>query len=445
MALSLKISIVDKCVVKTMKFDPSTTVFDACRMIREKIGEIVDKESSEYGLFLTDNDGRKMGGVWLETGRSLEYFLLRNGDTLEYKKKARTLKIRMLDESLKTISVDDSHPVSQIMITICSRIGIANHDEYSLVRDLPEEEKEKTLTLRRADKDKTRDYKKMDEMRKKLHTDDDLNWLDHSKTLREQGIDPSETLLFRRKYFFSDQNVDVRDPVQLNLLYVQTRDAILKGAHPVDQEQATVFAGIQCQIQFGDHVESKHKPGFLDTKDFLPKEYMKIKGIEKRIFTEHNKYHGRTEVEAKAEYVRLARSLKTYGITFFLLKEKEVGKNKLVPRLLGITKENIVRVDEKTKKIIESWPLTSVKKWCATPNAFHLDFGDYGRSNYIGKTDEGEQIAQLVSGYIDIILKKKAAKDHFGIDGNEESTMMEDSVTPAKYVLCFVHFLTPKS
>lgn len=48
-----------------------------------------------------------------------------------------------------------------------------------------------------------------------------VNWLDHAKTLREQGVDPSETLLFRRKYFFSDQNVDVQDPVQLNLLYVQ--------------------------------------------------------------------------------------------------------------------------------------------------------------------------------------------------------------------------------
>lgn len=44
-------------------------------------------------------------------------------DTLEYKKKTRTLKIRMLDDSVKTINVDDSHPVSQIMITICSRIG----------------------------------------------------------------------------------------------------------------------------------------------------------------------------------------------------------------------------------------------------------------------------------------------------------------------------------
>ena len=48
-----------------------------------------------------------------------------------------------------------------------------------------------------------------------------MEWLDHSKSLREQGVDPSEVLLLRRKYFFSDQNVDARDPIQLNLLYVQ--------------------------------------------------------------------------------------------------------------------------------------------------------------------------------------------------------------------------------
>ncbi len=38
-SLSLKISVVDNSVVKTMQFDPSTIVFDACRIIREKIPE----------------------------------------------------------------------------------------------------------------------------------------------------------------------------------------------------------------------------------------------------------------------------------------------------------------------------------------------------------------------------------------------------------------------
>lgn len=50
-----------------------------------------------------------------------------------------------------------------------------------------------------------------------------VNWLDHGRTLREQGVEEFEMLLLRRKFFYSDQNVDSRDPVQLNLLYVQVR------------------------------------------------------------------------------------------------------------------------------------------------------------------------------------------------------------------------------
>ena len=38
-SLSLKISIVEKDVVKTMQFDPNTAAFDACRLIRDKISE----------------------------------------------------------------------------------------------------------------------------------------------------------------------------------------------------------------------------------------------------------------------------------------------------------------------------------------------------------------------------------------------------------------------
>ena len=49
-----------------------------------------------------------------------------------------------------------------------------------------------------------------------------------------------------------------------SFLSLQTRDAILKGAHPVTEAQAIQFAALQCQIQFGEHEESKHKPGFLE-------------------------------------------------------------------------------------------------------------------------------------------------------------------------------------
>ncbi|XP_058805664.1 talin-2 isoform X2 [Phymastichus coffea] len=436
--LSLRISIPEKNVTKMMQFNPATSVYDTCRIIKEKVTEAISMEpSKDFGLFLSDEDAKK--GVWLESRRSLDYYLLRNGDLLEFRKKLRTLRVRMLDGTLKTILVDDSQSVANLMVVICTRIGITNHDEYSLVREVEYEELENqrpgnfgTLTLKKKKEEKGDRDIKMDQLRKKLKTDDEVNWIDPSKTLREQGIDETETVLLRRKFFFSDQNIDSRDPVQLSLLYVQARDAILDGTHPITQEQANIFAGIQCQIQFGDYKEEKHKSGFLDLKEFLPQSYLKVKGIEKKIFLEHKNYTGLSELEAKVLYTKTARSLNTYGVTFFLVKEKMKGKNKLVPRLLGVTKDSVLRLDEKTKEILKSWPLTTVRRWGASPNTFTLDFGDYSDQYYSVQTTEAEQILQLISGYIDIILKKQKSKDHFGIEGNEGSTMVEDSVSPLK-------------
>ncbi|XP_062927046.1 talin-2 [Mobula hypostoma] len=429
-ALSLKICVRQCNVIKTMQFEPSTVVYDACRIIRERVPEAQIGQASDYGLFLSDEDPRK--GIWLESGRTLDYYMLRNGDVLEYKKKQRPQKVRMLDGAVKTVMIDDSKTVGELLVPICSRIGITNYEEYSLIQDIIEEKKDEGTGTLKKDRTLLRDEKKMEKLKAKLHTDDDLNWLDHSRTFREQGVDENETLLLRRKFFYSDQNVDSRDPVQLNLLYVQARDDILNGSHPVSFEKACEFGGIQAHIQFGAHVEHKHKAGFLDLKEFLPKEYIKQRNAEKKIFQEHKNCGEMTEIEAKVKYVKLARSLRTYGVSFFLVKEKMKGKNKLVPRLLGVTKDSVMRVDEKTKEVMQEWPLTTVKRWAASPKSFTLDFGEYQESYYSVQTTEGEQISQLIAGYIDIILKKKQSKDRFGLEGDEESTMLEESVSPKK-------------
>lgn len=57
-------------------------------------------------------------------------------------------------------------------IDIVYFVGISNHEEYSLVLEMPEDEREKTLTMKR-DKSIAKDQKKLEEMRKKLHTDDE--------------------------------------------------------------------------------------------------------------------------------------------------------------------------------------------------------------------------------------------------------------------------------
>ena len=66
---------------------------------------------------------------------------------------------------------------------------------------------------------------------------------------------------------------------------------------------------------------------------------------------EYQKLPTQSEHSAKARYIQVCRSLKTFGVTFFAVKEKMKGRNKMVPRLLGITRENITKMDDKTKEV----------------------------------------------------------------------------------------------
>ena len=78
---------------------------------------------------------------------------------------------------------------------------------------------------------------------------------------------------------------------------------------------------------------------------FLTCEYID-QGIEKTIFA----IGYDVSVIAMVTYLMLqehqkfplCQSMRTYGVIFFLVKERMKGRNHLVPHLLGITKESIM-------------------------------------------------------------------------------------------------------
>lgn len=53
-------------------------------------------------------------------------------DLAEYKKKHRPLRVILLDESQRTVLIDDSQAVGQIIKVVCARINLSNPDEFSL-------------------------------------------------------------------------------------------------------------------------------------------------------------------------------------------------------------------------------------------------------------------------------------------------------------------------
>ena len=161
--------------------------------------------------------------------------------------------------------------------------------------------------------------------------------------------------------------------------------------------------------------------------------------------------HVNQELQVKSLYLFVKPPLDSS-----VLQEKQKGRNKLVPRLLGVTKDSVLRLDEKTKEILKTWPLTTVRRWAASPNVFTLDFGDYqvhvqmfmpkgtvhsftpksfSKDQYYSvQTTEGEQISALIAGYIDIILKRRQRKERFGEDGNEEEYLEESFIHPGRAI-----------
>lgn len=79
-------------------------------------------------------------------------------------------------------------------------------------------------------------------------------------------------------------------------------------------------------------------------KSVLSIAWQKEKGIDKLILTEWKKLTGTSEINAKYRYVQFCRSLKTYGITLFQVKEKPEGSKRLVPKMLGFTRDAILRM-----------------------------------------------------------------------------------------------------
>lgn len=341
------------------------SVEEVCVQIHKKMLEEAPTDTlgcEEYGIFYPAQH------KWLDFKKPLGFYHLQTSENVEFRKKYRMLRVKMLDGALKTVRIDESLTVQELAEFVSSKMGIFSN-EYMFAN-----EKQRS---------------------KKHPCEDSIEWLDGSKSFPEQMLSEADTVLLRKKFYFCDEQLDQTNVVEVNLMYLLCKESILCGRIPCTQDESITFAALQSQID-----------GKVNLKEQMVDEHRK-KDVEKKVLAEAKKLEKVAELVLKHRYVVLCRGLKTYGITFFLVKEKHGKKEKMVPLLLGVTKEFILRYNPETREQLQSWPLISVKRWMNSSDSLSLDFGDHSQELFSVQTTRGQEISQLIQGYITLIVKKR--------------------------------------
>eukprot|EP00005_Dracoamoeba_jomungandri_P004888 CAMPEP_0174252644 /NCGR_PEP_ID=MMETSP0439-20130205/2023_1 /TAXON_ID=0 /ORGANISM="Stereomyxa ramosa, Strain Chinc5" /LENGTH=2477 /DNA_ID=CAMNT_0015333213 /DNA_START=52 /DNA_END=7482 /DNA_ORIENTATION=+ len=405
MSLQLKIVFSTTGVTKSMRFTQMMSVSETLKEIKDKTGE----GGRDHGLMRPADPVTGRTARWLDPERTLQFYDIHAGETLELRKKHRPLKFKLMDDTVKTMLIDDSLPVNAIVEHIGEKMGLRNPEEFSLRRENPENQKKKRLGRKSEAK----------------------MWLHPTQALCEQGVSEDQVLLLKKKFYVDDANVDRSDPVQLHLVYVQSHEAVVNGEHTLTKQDALNFGALQLQIAYGTFDPNKHDKAFIKSKmsELVPKQYArKVKPTE--LMTEWKKIVNMVEVNAKYRYVQAVRSLKSYGITYYDVRWKPINRRRLEPVRLGITRDNIV-VTDLTGAVKEDRPLIHLKRWAAADNSFTLDFGDY-RDEYMSlQTEEGTAISQQLAGYIDILLKRRKDGGVVVEEEQGERAMVEEVATLA--------------
>jgi len=311
-------------------------------------------------------------GEWMKLSKTLESYDVGGEDVLLFRKRHVVVKVKTADESTKAVIVDLMQNVKEVVRTICQKFGLDRTDEYA------------------------------------IQWEHNGAWLLMNKTLTEQG-DSDKVLVLKKRFYVSDAELDKNSPIQLHLAYIQGREMIISGLHQTSKEEAAQFGALQAQVEYGIFNPHTHKPGFLQLSRFLPPNYVKVRELEQMILHNWKALGTMTQLDAKYRYHLLCMTLRTYGTTIFAVARAEKNKkNKVVnvPMMLGFSATEILLMSEDCKITNKTFLYGHLRRWNYTDHDLLLDFGEFnpdGPITFI--TTQGAEIASLIAGYIDILVR----------------------------------------
>jgi len=299
----------------------------------------------------------------------------------------KVVRVHFMDDSIKAFAIDENSSAEQLKATVVEKIGMKEDACFSI-------------------------FERKDGWERCLEPDEKPCEL----MALWNGIDGNSTgsktaaFVFKKKIFLRDDEREIQDLIAKHHVYIQALHSVIESEYPCSLEDAIKLAGLQVQIVYGDHKPGNHVVGFLSAnlKQFVPKDLFQQKkpnDWETVIFKAHATNTGKSEEEAKTEYLDIVKQWPFYGTTFYP-PCKTIGSKKIPNKvIIGVNAEGILLL-KKDKELVSTHPFTEICSWASSSTTFAFEFGSQTESQkYTFETKQGAIIAASIQTYIDILVQ----------------------------------------
>ncbi|XP_019619503.1 PREDICTED: FERM domain-containing protein 4A-like isoform X2 [Branchiostoma belcheri] len=177
-----------------------------------------------------------------------------------------------------------------------------------------------------------------------------LNWLQADRRVLEHEFPRRAgtlTLQFAVR-FYIESIAYLRDPVTIELFFLQAKSSIFKGQLEVDSETAFELAAYVLQATHGDYTSDENARNDLKKLPVLPtsalKEHPSLSYCEDRVIAHYKKFNGQSRGQAIVNYMSIVESVPNYGVHYYEVKDKGG-----IPWWLGLSYKGIAQYDHSDK------------------------------------------------------------------------------------------------
>jgi acyl-CoA-binding protein len=298
----------------------------------------------------------------------------------------KVVRVHFMDDSIKAFAVDENSSADQLKATVVERILMKEDACFAI-------------------------FERKDGWERCLEPDEkpcELMALWGAESTAAPN--KSAAFVFKKKIFLRDDEREMLDLIAKHHVYIQALHSVIESEYPCSVEDAIKLAGLQVQITYGDHKPGNHVVGFLtaNQRQFVPKDLFSQKkpsDWEALLFKAHAANSGKTEEDAKTEYLEIVKQWPFYGTTFYP-PCKTIGSKKIPNKvIIGVNAEGILLL-KKDKELVSTHPFTEICSWASSSTTFAFEFGSQTESQkYTFETKQGAIIAASIQTYIDILVQ----------------------------------------